>query len=422
MSTANSTLVNRATLFLAFVTSIAIPSRISGVSVEQSILGVALLTALYVLYHSKEARENVKSIVTSKTGQMLFWVFTLWGISSFFSFNPAKSFEIGGRTGVFILAAAAIGAVLQAAPERHEYMWKVFMCAALGLGSAALASLLGFPEILAALHARIDDLLRGIYPFHPPYILKAYATATVCMLPIVIFAGRYLKQGWQYLGYAYFAIALMVVVLTETRSAMAGFLGVVVVGVGAIAVVQGYFLRAATFAMVVAVVVLAWVRDNRSVYLTNFTDGTYLPGWLIDPHRQQIWKFSFEKFLDHPIVGNGIDQLNRLPGAEQSIPGLGNSAHFVPAHPHNWIMEILSETGLLGFTPVVLVLVYLAYSLATSFLHTRDEGALAQLLLLVAFFTCSLFSFSIWAVWWQLVLYILYAMVYASRQARPHDP
>ncbi|HEY9164338.1 MAG TPA: hypothetical protein VIN57_06980, partial [Magnetovibrio sp.] len=113
--------------------------------------------------------------------------------------------------------------------------------------------------------------------------------------------------------------------------------------------------------------------------------------------------------------GNGIDQLNRLPGAKAVVPGLASDAATVPSHPHNWALEILSETGLVGFLPLVIALAFIAWKIARNYMRDDNEADLVLFALMTGFWASALFNFSIWAVWWQLTFTVLFAIVAATR-------
>lgn len=400
--------------FVAVMTAVAIPFRVSGVAVEQAVLVLALLASFVGVWKSADVRRRFVDAVSSTQGILIAVVFVAWVVVLPFSRDTMGSLEIGGRTGLFIMAVVLVGSVLKETPEHHALLWKALIISAVGAGMAAVLSLLGGDIVLSILTADFDG------DVYAKVTLKAYATVVVCLTPVVILAGRELGGTWRYAGYFYIPVALAIVFLTENRSAMAGVMSTIVVFLTMLALgKRRYWKTVFVSILTVSSVIILWIRHNRYTYESSYGDITYLPGWLIDPHRQNIWKFVYEKFLDHPWVGNGIDQLNKLPGAHQIVESLGPSAYVVPSHPHNWGLEILGETGLIGFTPVVIALGYLAWKTGKTYLDENSEFALAKLSLFTGFWTCSLFSYSIWAVWWQLVFYMLFAILSATQSKSP---
>ena len=395
--------------FVAISAGIAVPLRASGVAPEQATMGLALLGALVLLFRSVDVRTVLARTLVKTQAKVITTVFLAWAITVFFSFDPLGSLEIGGRTGVFILAATMIWATLSTYKNEQKLLWKALIVAALTMALLATLSLFGVPMIASILTAQNHE---GAAP--TTNVFKAFGATVVCLIPAVAWAGRKLDGSWRWAGYAFAPLALAVMVLTLNRSALAGFLAMAVTGALLLAFAKRRHVKMLLGAGIAAVLgIIAWVRTKKLGELP--IEGTYLPTWLVDPHRQHIWKFSFERFLEHPWLGNGIDQLNRLPGAKMPVPGLAQSAALVPSHPHNWGLEILAETGLVGFVPVLVALGFVAWCLLKSYLANDDEADLALLVLMAGFWGSALFNFSIWAAWWQLTFLILFAILSAGR-------
>jgi len=392
--------------------------RVSGVAVEQALLGLALILALVLLTIESGARQRVWGTVRSPQGLAVAAIFAAWAITVWFSVDPQGSLKIGGRTGLFILGAVVVWAVLAEHKETHRLVWRALLLSAVILTGLSVLSLLGVPVIQPLLIGKIVD------PKLPHLFFKAFAATTMCLIPAVIWAGRQLGGKWRWWGYAFAPLALAVMLLTYNRSALAGLIAMTLTGILLLALAK----RRHTKAMIATAIAaaggtIAWVatREVQHLALLEKLAGkpmhvaTYLPTWLLDPHRQNIWKFAYDRFLDHPWVGNGIDQLNRLPGAKMPVPGLDSSAALVPSHPHNWALEILGETGIIGFLPVVIALTFIAWKLARRYLQNANEADLALFTLMAGFWASALFNFSIWAVWWQLTFFMLFAIIAATR-------
>ena len=160
-------------------------------------------------------------------------------------------------------------------------------------------------------------------------------------------------------------------------------------------------------APVVVTLMFLWVHFYGPTFLDN--PDTYLPIWLIDPHRQAIWKFTFERTMEMPWFGHGIDTINLQPGASENAEGFYQS--WIPSHPHNWTLEILSETGILGLVSLMATLLILAVRLARNFLaNNHPNQNLALLALSTGFWSSAFFNFSIWSTWWLLTYFVLFAI------------
>lgn len=410
--TSISSLGKKTAIFIAVMVAVAIPLRVSGVAPQQAPLGLALIAAMAVCFMNTDARRLIRQALASKTAMFVSAIILAWAITIPFSLHPLGSLEIGGRSFLFLLGAVLIWAALKSQEGVHRLLWKVLVVSAIASASASLLSLIDVPIILPVIKA--DFNTHKI----PAASFKAFAASALCLIPIVIWAGRRLGGNWRYWAYTFAPLAISVIMLTHNRAALAGLLTMIAISVVIIVVAKH---RHANILLVLAagasIAILAWVRSVRLPLVPEHINGMYLPEWLIDPHRQNIWKFAGGKFLDHPWLGNGIDQLNKLSGADTIVPGLGSSAYLLPSHPHNWALEILAETGIIGFLPLFATLAYVAWLLTRKFIRTHNEEALVQVALMASFWGSALFNFSIWAVWWQLTFFILFAIVSAA----PHS-
>jgi len=395
---------------VAFLASIAVPLRAIGVAPQQTALGLALIGTLFLFVRNADIRAQFFSTLKSPAGKSVVAIFMAWAITVPYSYAPFGSLEIGARTAGFVLAASMIWAALRVHVETHPLMIKTLVVAASIFTIAAVLSLNGVPLILSALKFKL--LARE----NPIDAFKAYGAAAMCMAPAVIWAGRKLGGSWKWWGYAFAPMALAVAVGTQNRSAIVSFVAMSLVVIGVVAISRRkYTKRLSALGLSIVAGGIAWVYAENK--WRPLTEGSYAPEWLIDSHRQIIWKFSFERFLDHPWVGNGIDQLNYLPGAKVLVNISNDLAYTLPSHPHNWALEILAETGLLGFSTVIIALAVISWKFLKNYLAQHNEADLALLTLWAGFWSSALFNFSIWATWWQLTLCIVFTLIASARQA-----
>ena len=84
-------------------------------------------------------------------------------------------------------------------------------------------------------------------------------------------------------------------------------------------------------------------------------------------HYETAWKM----FLDKKILGHGPKAFRYLC-SESKFRVIDqtdkNSVHSCSTHPHNTYMQLLSETGLFGFSIVFFIFIYLCYMLLKLFL------------------------------------------------------
>ena len=74
-------------------------------------------------------------------------------------------------------------------------------------------------------------------------------------------------------------------------------------------------------------------------------------------------------------AGGGDFVERHVPGAFDQIPGYGYI--YIPAHPHNWVLEVLAETGVVGLAPLMVLMAMMVARLARDYLRTGDPAVLA---------------------------------------------
>ena len=93
--------------------------------------------------------------------------------------------------------------------------------------------------------------------------------------------------------------------------------------------------------------------------------------------------------------------------------------NYIPSHPHNFLIELLLETGLLGLLTFSSLISYVNYYVA------KKTGAfnLNYLIFFNGYFWgASLVNFSFWASWWQgsyfLILAMMLSIIYDNRKKK----
>ncbi|MFL2661563.1 MAG: O-antigen ligase family protein [Alphaproteobacteria bacterium] len=131
---------------------------------------------------------------------------------------------------------------------------------------------------------------------------------------------------------------------------------------------------------------------------------------LIDVHRQFIWGFSIEKFKEKKVFGFGPDTSNFIEGGQKEI-GLESTGdmNFIPSHPHNFIIELLLETGILGTSLFFLILTIINVHILKI---NRSLQSQIFIIFFNSYFWCaSLVNFSFWMGWWQASFYFILALI-----------
>ncbi|HML34135.1 O-antigen ligase family protein [Sporomusa sphaeroides] len=89
--------------------------------------------------------------------------------------------------------------------------------------------------------------------------------------------------------------------------------------------------------------------------------------------RVLMWKSAWAMFCDHPLTGVGLGQYPYYYQTEYMSP-LAKEIH--QRHAHNNFLQMLAETGLIGFTAYCLMMGSILYYSFSDWLHSRDTSSL----------------------------------------------
>ena len=393
----------------AVALGLTVPAMVSGRAVLQGLAAAALVAALIIAWQDRGIFRRAEAALRTRFGMVVLAAFAAMAVSIPGSLDPLRSFDAWARTGVYLGGCVLFQSFLSndAAARRLCVKMLVAGCA-VGLLAVAVA-MLGWTSPLQILKNEPAITSRR-WGFAAP---KAYAAAIACALPVLAWLAWRLTGRWRLTAAAAMVLSAVVVVETGNKSALAGWLAMILAVTLAIALRSGrrWLVIWPAFAILVSGTILAGVTMMPDVAPSRAV-WPWIPAELVDTHRQQIWRFTLDRIAETPLTGRGINVIDRVAGAHDIIPGY--HAERLPSHPHNWILEILAETGVLGFIPVFFAIAWFAWRQVARFMSSGDGCHLAQLGLVATFWTSSLFNFSIWSSWWLITFFLLSAIVAGS--------
>jgi O-antigen ligase len=388
---------------VAVLVGTAVPALVFG----KLLIAVTLVPAFFIsLFHVKtrETAKIAKQLVMSPTGLMLGLTALLWLPGVVFSLDPLLSFEAWLRTFLLVGAAIYLCCFLVLRPKSVDLALRTVLimtliCCAIGFAGYAV------PEFLGFIHAK------GWTPLMISAGLKQFASVSMILCPIVILAGWRIGGQWRLLAGIDLIALIGIIMITSSRSSMAGLFATIVVVAGVMVRTYGNRKTGVLFLVALAIglgAVIAWVYMQPMAPWARELDYDF-PVWLIDPPRQRIWMFTIEKALESLWIGHGINVVNYLPGASDPIEGMGLHT-FISGHPHNWAIEVWAETGLIGIISLLLLIAVATRFFVVRFRSTANPAFLFALAIHTAYWVSGLFNFSFWSVWWQASYLVLLAL------------
>jgi O-antigen ligase len=336
-------------------------------------------------------------------------MFALWLPAAASSLKPGFSLALWFQVLGLMLFIACLGRVLAENPGLHRWTLRVLLTMAVIGGAIAAAALELWPKLLE--YVRPVTIAGTVTPVH---YLKSYAAVMPPLAPVLLWAGFRLGGAWRIAAIVAVLFGFVVVHATDNRAALAGYAGALVFTVVALALKRaprGVRIAAAIAFAVLAVGAVWYVITHLPAMPYQGPETNRMPTWLVDAHRQAIWGFVFDKALERPWFGWGPSMANFLPGADNPVPGLGQT--FVPLHAHNWVLQLFNDVGAIGLAPALAALAVFLLSLEARF-RSGNRAALAALGLSGAFFVSMLANFSVWQGWWQSVFAVLLPITLAA--------
>ena len=394
----------------------ALPIQVVGRGAIAGALLVAFLCFLSLpgkAFYVKRAFESARGPV----GLVLLLTLLFWLPNAFFSVDPVRSLEATFRTFAFVGLGVLFWAVLSEQRQVHHLSLRTLLVTSALAVIIALVAQTTTPELYWFLHSR------GWISMPLGTSLKPFSALAVLIIPAVILAGIRLKGTWTILAAANVIGFLALVWLTYNRAAIAGLLGIILLGAGLTAGFNRTRLikvAVALCALAALVGVLFWLNMTRQ--LAGFDDDWLFPLWLIDFQRQTIWDFAFELFQQYFWFGMGANTINFTPGADFVIPRTHNLAT-MPSHPHNWVVEVAAETGIFGLLSLLWAVSLICVGYIRNFFRTGDGAYFAAVCVAAGYWTSGLFNFSFWSSWWQVsfVLMIAFCLSQSSTSVVPEN-
>jgi len=368
---------------------------------------VALVSGFTLPDRTSHLKRVMLFTVFHPIGALTLLTLLAWLPSIINSPTPITSLKTWGRLVVVVFAAAYLWAVLDRNSRLQELTYKVLLSALFVLLALTILAIHFYPEIIY--------VLRNI-PDRPWLKYKAFASALACLVPVFVYLAWRYKDVFRWIAVVLIILSLHAIIASSSRSAIAGLVAAGLVST----VILAFCVKALRFPMMLSSLVLlglvGWTLHEYATVSSFETGPLNLPSWFIDYHRQYIWSFVASKIPEAFWFGHGLNAIAHVPGADQNVPGLRFA--LVPSHPHNWVLEIFSETGIFGLLGILsVILSFLVHDLY-AFMQTKDFRSLTRLAVIITFWTSSCFNFSIWAPWWGATFLVLMAIL----SARPAIP
>ena len=131
-------------------------------------------------------------------------------------------------------------------------------------------------------------------------------------------------------------------------------------------------------------------------------------------HRMVIWSFTKEKILERPLFGHGIFSSKAIGDQYKIINHENKMLSAIPLHPHNSILQIWLELGVVG----IILFYFLLHKIINKIYKIKKfnhQYAAFSLASLCQIFLIGQFSYGFWQTWWISIIFInifIYSILY----------
>jgi exopolysaccharide production protein ExoQ len=225
--------------------------------------------------------------------------------------------------------------------------------------------------------------------------------------------------------YNRYAAAAVIVISALMLFALAPSTPLVAFAVGLIAFVIAWFShrwgkRFLILAFAGSVIMIP-LLDLVMPVLTDFLLA-HIPWPNSEIHRLVIWQFAAERIFEHPLIGWGLDASRAIPGGHTELflyqigtnPVTGQA---MPLHPHNALVQIWLELGLVGIMIVGAIFSFAVASIPES--NDNHAGPATLIATAACAFTIAQLGFGIWQGWWMATLGLIVMIATAISLHKP---
>lgn len=355
-----------------------------------------LILSLYGIYGLVKQSDKLIKMPQFKILSIVFasYFFMIF-ISAFDSYWQEKSFTVALASLRFYLAGIAL--LLYVDKKDIPWLFKLVTLLTLFWTIDALIQYLVGYDIIG--RASYDGRLNGIFGEHHVKLGPLLALS----LPIVMIAMRKLSSPVRWLSAL---LIIVVIILSGTRSAWIMMLFTLAAYWFHHVKQRRWQLLLKTSIVAGILVSALWVfspdfqqRINRSLAIFSSSESA-IDFALAD--RLSIWETSLNMIKQHPINGVGAHAFRKAYPDYAEVDDVWQAKQGVAMHAHHWILEVLTDTGIIGLIIVFFALYKLFDFIKTNY-HRHYSWAF-QIALISAFLPITS-TYSIFASFWSICIW-----------------
>lgn len=240
--------------------------------------------------------------------------------------------------------------------------------------------------------------------FHLSWLDRGCSLLSITTWPMIYML---VKDGKKLLAAILYTIVLIMLLQSDN---MSGLVGYFIASSGYIMLILSkmklsWLIKFSIMLYIVIMPIVSKLEDPRFIAKEY---GDVIPISYI--HRMLIWNFVANKALEHPVLGQGMGTAKFTPIKEEDRFFYKDEwLSPLPLHPHNNVLQIFLELGLVGLTLFGVYIWQIMSKIRDISVTDKDIlwGA-SGFALFINYFFIGMVSFGFWQSWWMLsILFVL---------------
>jgi O-antigen ligase len=393
----------------------------------RALVPIAAVTALGVLYLAwRQDRLRTLASIDRWIGLLIAGYIAVQIAASLGTPEVGESLRsVSKLIGIVVMALVLIPLqTLLSADDRH---W-IFMALLISvlITTAWILFDIGTGGLFSALVFNQDTQSAGNQARLSLYGFFWYKSASSFLAVAVLVLGTYMQKRTGVLP-ALAIVALCTLAAFQIGSRTATYGVIIALAVGVVYHLLGRFrLRLLLAATAIAFLFPVWISVS-GLSPADVSDG--LSKKISAAHsivyRLHIWDFTTDRIIEKPVLGWGAGASKRIGTDAEGVmvdPNFGEIGEPIPIHPHNAVLQVWLEFGLVG---AVIVFLLIARALILADRIATAPGTRIWTFSVVTLLACFFgFNFSISSSWWlvSVVVFIAIASLFARNAEAPASP
>jgi O-antigen ligase len=239
------------------------------------------------------------------------------------------------------------------------------------------------------------------------FLDRGCAVLSLLSWSVMFYIFRHKKVLWWIFGGGYISAVAYLLMCSDSLASYVGFVCGVICFVLTL-LMRSFFVRIIpvfVIAMCIAMPIFSYFQDPRLL------SDTYPSSPDSGKHRLFIWKYVATNAMQKPLSGWGFDSSRSFSIDEENDIVYYNQYAFnpLPLHPHNNILQMLLECGIVG-----LILLSGIWVKITSGIYKMGKGENYGLLWMAVcsgcfmnYFVIAMLSYGMWQLWWVAIAFFV---------------